>query len=267
MLSTDGQPYTHRQRVNSQYYWHVTKLRKVIVIFKGVPCVFSTCTSYCTNFMTFIPSLTFTELWVVSMEHMQRVWLASRERLPFRTPGSVPHLGLANAPIVETKFLELAMSLLDFSPRIPLGTFSILPLITRLQEMTVNHTHTTCCPCRISDNCFRALRGNNPHTACSHYGWSRLPHHPHASRPHVCAVGEPLLCHAWCAWWGTPRQPPHAQNHHSAYRYFRLDHHFSRFWRSRVLRTGHLNCNGEVASSQKRFYLDVHKSMRETWTW
>ena len=37
-----------------------------------------------------------------------------------------PFLGLANAPIVETKFLELAMSLLDFSPRIPLGTFLIL---------------------------------------------------------------------------------------------------------------------------------------------
>ena len=37
-----------------------------------------------------------------------------------------PNLGLANAPIVETKFLELAMSLLDISPRIPLGTFSIL---------------------------------------------------------------------------------------------------------------------------------------------
>ena len=32
----------------------------------------------------------------------------------------------ANAPIVETKFLELAMSLLDFSPQIPLGTFSNL---------------------------------------------------------------------------------------------------------------------------------------------
>ena len=30
--------------------------------------------------------------------------------------------------IVETKFLELAVSLLDFSPRIPLGTFSILLL-------------------------------------------------------------------------------------------------------------------------------------------
>ena len=46
-----------------------------------------------TNFMTFIPSLTLTELWVVSMEHLQRVWLASRERLPFRTPGSVPLFG------------------------------------------------------------------------------------------------------------------------------------------------------------------------------
>ena len=40
-----------------------------------------------------------------------------------------PILGLASAPIVETKFLELAMSLLDFSHRIPLGTFSILLLI------------------------------------------------------------------------------------------------------------------------------------------
>ena len=37
-----------------------------------------------------------------------------------------PILGLAYAQIVETEFLELAMSLLDFSPRIPLGTFSIL---------------------------------------------------------------------------------------------------------------------------------------------
>ena len=37
-----------------------------------------------------------------------------------------PILGLANAPIVETKFLELAVSLLDFSPRIPLGAFSIM---------------------------------------------------------------------------------------------------------------------------------------------
>ena len=37
-----------------------------------------------------------------------------------------PILGLACRPIVETRFLELAMSLLNFSPRIPIGTFSIL---------------------------------------------------------------------------------------------------------------------------------------------
>ena len=60
------------------------------------------------------------------MKHLQRVWHASKERLPFGHLVPSPILGLANAPIVETKFLELAMSLLDFSPRIPLGTFSIL---------------------------------------------------------------------------------------------------------------------------------------------
>ena len=39
-----------------------------------------------------------------------------------------PMVGLACAPIAVTRFLELAMSLLDFSPRIHLGTFSILSL-------------------------------------------------------------------------------------------------------------------------------------------
>ena len=54
-----------------------------------------------------------------------------------------PILGLANAPIVETKFLELAMSLLDFSPRIPLGTFSILlcDMIERLTNYFCNSLH------------------------------------------------------------------------------------------------------------------------------
>ena len=50
-----------------------------------------------------------------------------------------PFWGLANAPIVETKFLELAMSLLDFSPRIPLGTFSILLPISA-QNLNVSHS-------------------------------------------------------------------------------------------------------------------------------
>ena len=54
--------------------------------------------------MILIPHLTFTELRVVSIEHLQRVWHASRERLPLQTPGSVPFWGLAYALIVETSF-------------------------------------------------------------------------------------------------------------------------------------------------------------------
>ena len=50
-----------------------------------------------------------------------------------------PKLGVANAPIVETKFLELAMSLLDFSPRIPLGTFSILLVPDLAQNFCMLH--------------------------------------------------------------------------------------------------------------------------------
>ena len=46
-----------------------------------------------TIFMILILSFTFTELRVVSMEHLQRVLHANRKRLPFRTPGSVRLLG------------------------------------------------------------------------------------------------------------------------------------------------------------------------------
>ena len=42
-----------------------------------------------TNFVTLIPCQTLVELWVISMEHLQWAWHASRERLPLRTPGSV----------------------------------------------------------------------------------------------------------------------------------------------------------------------------------
>ena len=45
--------------------------------------------SLSTNSMTLITSLTFIELWVVSVEHLQRVWHAIGKILPFRTPGSV----------------------------------------------------------------------------------------------------------------------------------------------------------------------------------
>ena len=59
------------------------------------------------------------ELRVVFMEHLKRVWHASGERLPFRTPGSVPLFGTCYAPIVETSFPELAVSFFDFSLWIP----------------------------------------------------------------------------------------------------------------------------------------------------
>ena len=89
-----------------------------------------------TNFMTFIPSLTFTELWVVSMEHLQRVVASQQGTLTLPdTWFRPPFLGLAFAPIVETRFLELAMSLLDFSPWIPLGTFSILLLFHLVSDI------------------------------------------------------------------------------------------------------------------------------------
>ena len=44
-------------------------------------------------FITLIPSLTFTELRVLIMDYLQRVWHVSRKWLPFRTPGSFPWFG------------------------------------------------------------------------------------------------------------------------------------------------------------------------------
>ena len=69
----------------------------------------------------------FTEFWVVSIEHLRRVWHADMGRLLLRTPGDVP-LGLAYVLIVETNpFAELIVTFTDYALRISLGTFSILP--------------------------------------------------------------------------------------------------------------------------------------------
>ena len=87
-----------------------------------------------TNLITLIPSLTFTELRVVSMENFQWVWHASRERLPIGHLVPSPFLRHPYGPIVETRFLELVVSLLNFSPWKTLDTLSILFLI----EMYVN---------------------------------------------------------------------------------------------------------------------------------
>ena len=84
-----------------------------------------------TNFMTLIPSLTFTDYKWFPWSICNGCGMPAGNAYPSGHLVPSPILGLANAPIVETKFLELAMSLLDFSPRIPLGTFSILPFTIR----------------------------------------------------------------------------------------------------------------------------------------
>ena len=68
----------------------------------------------------------FTEFWVVSIEHLRRVWHADRGRLLLRKPGPAP-LGLAYVLRAETNpFPELAFIFPDYALRISLGTFSIL---------------------------------------------------------------------------------------------------------------------------------------------
>ena len=79
-----------------------------------------------TNFMTLIPSLTFTDYEWFPWSICNGCGMPAGNAYPSGHLVPSPISGLANAPIVETKFLELAMSLLDSSPRIPLGTFSIL---------------------------------------------------------------------------------------------------------------------------------------------
>ena len=66
-----------------------------------------------TKVMTSIPSLTFTKLREVSIEHLQRVLHASRERLPFWTSGFIP-FGTCLCSNVETSVTELAVPFLDF---------------------------------------------------------------------------------------------------------------------------------------------------------
>ena len=67
-------------------------------------------TFHITNFpflSTLLPILTFTDLRVFSMEILQWVWHASRERLPLRTPCIAPFWGLAYALIIETSLPTL----------------------------------------------------------------------------------------------------------------------------------------------------------------
>ena len=79
-----------------------------------------------TNFMTFIPSLNFTDYEWFPWSICNGCGMPAGNAYPSGHLVPSPIVGLACAPIVETRFLELAMSLLDFSPRMPLGTFWFL---------------------------------------------------------------------------------------------------------------------------------------------
>ena len=48
----------------------------------------------------------FTEFWVLSIEHLRRVWHADRGRLLLRTPGPVPY-GICKCSFVETTDTQL----------------------------------------------------------------------------------------------------------------------------------------------------------------
>ena len=106
-----------------------------------------------TNIMTLIPSLNSTELRVVSIEHLQRLWHANRERLPFRTPGSVPFLGYAYAPHVATSFWNLPCRLHTFNLDYP----SVLSRRFRPRGFPLDftqsrHIPSPLCPSNVGNN-------------------------------------------------------------------------------------------------------------------
>ena len=70
--------------------------------------------------MTFIPSLTFTDYEWFPWSICNGCGMPARNAYPSGHLVPSPLIGLACAPIVETRFLELAMFLIDFSPPIPL---------------------------------------------------------------------------------------------------------------------------------------------------
>ena len=87
-----------------------------------------------------------------------------------------PIMGLACAPIVETNFLELVMSLLDFSPRyiwpLPLGTFSILLLFIIFITYAVCVLICMTSPIGVSFKCVSFLLQG----CCGEWeGWARKP--------------------------------------------------------------------------------------------
>ena len=112
------------------------------------------------NFMTLIPNLTFTELWVVSMEHSQREWHASRDCLPFRTPGSVPYFGTYLRSNCWDKIPRTCHVLTRLFCWIPLGTFSILNLLVNIANIA--RSSVNLCIIYFHGDEYTSLRVKNP---------------------------------------------------------------------------------------------------------
>ena len=116
--------------------WPVTVTSKPIRIFS--------------NFMTVKPSLTFIELRVVSMEHLQRMWNAIRERLPLRTPGSAPLLGTclcSNCWLYSNFHLEYPSVLSRFCCALPLYIITLVTagiLVTIILKLLCTNINYRC---------------------------------------------------------------------------------------------------------------------------
>ena len=86
------------------------------------------------HFMTLLPILTFTELRVVSMEHLHRVWHASRERVLHQTPGIVP-FGICNVLLLRQQTIIHYTTFHDLFPDL---TSYRLSLIWQHRSMTLS---------------------------------------------------------------------------------------------------------------------------------
>ena len=73
------------------------------------------------HYVTLIQNLTFIDLIEISMDHLQWVWYANRERLPFQTPGSIPFWNLHKSNCWN-QFSQTWCDFLDFSHQISFVT-------------------------------------------------------------------------------------------------------------------------------------------------
>ena len=108
-----------------------------------------------TIFMTLIPSVTFTDYEWFPWSICNVCGMPAGNAYPSGHLVPSPIVGLACALIVETRFLDIAVSLLDFSPRIPLGTFSILLTTCLLAQNIDMYVGWYSAPLTCSNVCIR----------------------------------------------------------------------------------------------------------------